>query len=602
MKNWKVAKKLLFSFGTLLVVILTLVCLSFVGVGNIIRQYQNFYAENYQGESNLYNLRLQMNLAVKNVALAVSATTDEEKNQFLSKAKEYAENTNKVLSWFETEYKGDKTVVLEYKNAIADAAKDRDNIEKLLSDDTDASYQKSVVVLEQYSEKADKAGALLAKMAQNLEESSVQRYEYAMRWKTTLYTIMVASLLIGTLIVRTMRKKMTKAILVPLKEIEETLVSASQGKLDVNVTYESKDEFGNVANSMRTFLESTSFLMKDQIHMMEEMSNGNFKIKSMDEKMYINDFTVLLKAMEQIKVRLSDTFSQIYEVAEQVASSSEQVSCGAQNLAQGATEQASSVEELAASMNEVSRQIESTAKISKRSNKDTLHIQKEADESNKNMQQMLAAMSDISENSIEISKIVKTIEDIAFQTNILSLNAAVEAARAGAAGKGFAVVADEVRNLANKSAEASKSTSALIERSLHSVERGKEITDKTATSLKEVIDNIHMVAESINRIAEDASTQANSVAQIHIGIDQIAGVVQTTSATSEESAASSEELSGQAQVLKELLSKFQWEDNNTTYATPMAQSMPTMEYANAPVPEYAPTVDISKQNMSSDKY
>lgn len=305
---------------------------------------------------------------------------------------------------------------------------------------------------------------------------------------------------------------MTKAILVPLKEIEETLVLASQGRLDVNVTYESKDEFGNVANSMRTFLEGISFLMKDQIHMMEEMSNGNFKIKSMNEKMYINDFTVLLKAMEQIKVRLSDTFSQIYEVAEQVASSSEQVSCGAQNLAQGATEQASSVEELAASINEVSRQIESTAKISERSNKDTLHIQKEADESNKNMQQMLAAMSDISENSMEISKIVKTIEDIAFQTNILSLNAAVEAARAGAAGKGFAVVADEVRNLANKSAEASKSTSALIERSLHSVERGKEITDKTATSLKEVIDNIHMVAESINRIAEEASTQANAVA------------------------------------------------------------------------------------------
>ncbi len=602
MKNWKVAKKVLFSFGTLLVVILTLVCLSFAGVGSIVKQYQNFYAENYQGESNLYNLRLQMNLAVKNVALAVSANTDEEKNKFLSKAKEYAESANKVLSWFEAEYRGDKTVVLEYKNAIADAAKDRDNIEKLLSDNSEASYQKSIVVLEQYSEKTDKAGVLLAKMAQNLEENSVQRYEYVMNWKTTLYIIMVASLVIGTLVVRIMRRKMTKAILVPLKEIEETLVLASQGRLDVNVTYESKDEFGNVANSMRTFLEGISFLMKDQIHMMEEMSNGNFKIKSMNEKMYINDFTVLLKAMEQIKVRLSDTFSQIYEVAEQVASSSEQVSCGAQNLAQGATEQASSVEELAASINEVSRQIESTAKISERSNKDTLHIQKEADESNKNMQQMLAAMSDISENSMEISKIVKTIEDIAFQTNILSLNAAVEAARAGAAGKGFAVVADEVRNLANKSAEASKSTSALIERSLHSVERGKEITDKTATSLKEVIDNIHMVAESINRIAEEASTQANAVAQIHIGIDQIAGVVQTTSATSEEGAASSEELSGQAQVLKELLSKFQWEDNNATYDAPRAQSMPKMEYANATVSEYVPTVDISKQNMSSDKY
>ncbi len=607
MKNWKVAKKLLVSFSTLLIVILVMAGLSFLGVGNIAKQYQNFYAESYQGESNLYKLRLEMNLTVKNVALAVNAITNDQEEEFLKKASEYAKNVNSILDWFETEYKGDKTIVSEYKNVILDAAKDRATIEKLLREDTNESFEKATMILEGYSQKADQAGALLQKMADNLVQSSIQRYQTAMRWKTILYIVMVAAFFISVIIVRILRKRMTNAILIPLEEVDAALVSMSEGNLDVQVTYESKDEFGSMANTMRAFLQNISFLMKDQIKMMDDMSKGDFQTKSMNEKMYVKDFSALLKSTKQIKSRLGDAFSQIYEVAEQVAASSDQVSCGAQNLAQGATEQASSVEELAASMNEVSRQIESTAQISERSNKDTLHIQEEADESNNNMQQMLAAMSDISENSIEISKIVKTIEDIAFQTNILSLNAAVEAARAGAAGKGFAVVADEVRNLANKSAEASKSTSALIERSLHSVERGKEITDKTAASLKEVIDNIHTVAESINRIAEDASTQANSVSQIHIGIDQIAGVVQTTSATSEESAASSEELSGQAQVLKELLSQFKWE-NSTKSTTPMTQSMPTMDYADIPAPEYnqtmeyKPTVSMSNQNMSSDKY
>ncbi len=601
LKNWKVAQKLFFSFGILLLIILAMAGQSYLSIGNIANQYDNFYQENYQGESNLYNLRLQMNMIVKNVGLAVSANTESEEKQFLKTASDHASNVNELLQWFETVYTGDTTKVEEYRKMITEAAQYRGEIERLLSQKTDEAYKKSSDVLEVYSKKTDQADALLEAMATDLQANSLQRYEEAMHWKSVFYILMVVCVLIGVVIVCIMRKKITKAILEPLQEMEATVVSMSEGNMDVNMTYESKDEFGVVANSMRTFVTNVTELIQDQIHIMEDMSKGDFQTKSKKEHLYVNDFSVLLKAIEEIKSKLGNTFSQIYEVADQVAASSDQVSCGAQNLAQGATEQASSVEELAASMNEVSRQIENTAQISERSNRDTLHIREEADESNQNMQQMLAAMSDISENSVEISKIVKTIEDIAFQTNILSLNAAVEAARAGAAGKGFAVVADEVRNLANKSAEASKSTSDLIERSLISVERGKQITDKTANSLKEVIENIHVVAESINRIAEDASTQANSITQINIGIDQIAGVVQTTSATSEESAASSEELSGQAQVLKELLSQFQWEnsDKKVSYAKP--QSTPVDV---APMQEYTPSVNTFTQgvNMQSDKY
>lgn len=269
-----------------------------------------------------------------------------------------------------------------------------------------------------------------------------------------------------------------------------------------------------------------------------------------------DEIGTLAKAFSKMADNLNEVISNIASASEQVASGSKQISDSSMALSQGATEQASSIEQLTASVEEISAQTKQNADNAIQANHLAETARTNAAKGNSQMKDMLNSMDEINESSKNISRIIKVIDDIAFQTNILALNAAVEAARAGQHGKGFAVVAEEVRNLAARSANAAKETTAMIEGSITKVAEGTKIANQTAEALNEIVEGITKVANLVGDINVASNEQSAGVSQINQGIMQVSEVVQTNSATSEETAAASEELAGQAELLKDQVSRF----------------------------------------------
>ncbi|MEG6523228.1 HAMP domain-containing methyl-accepting chemotaxis protein [Desulfotomaculum sp. 1211_IL3151] len=296
---------------------------------------------------------------------------------------------------------------------------------------------------------------------------------------------------------------------------------------------------------------------------LEQMAQGNFQVSVTGN--YKGDYTVIKDAVNNLINSFNEVLGNINSSAEQVAAGAGQVSESSMALSQGAAEQASSVEQLTASLEEISSQTNQNAENANQANQlaDTARLN--AMQGNEQMQQMQKAMVEINDASGNISKIIKVIDEIAFQTNILALNAAVEAARAGQHGKGFAVVAEEVRNLAARSANAAKETTEMIEGSIKKVEDGTRIANATATALNNIVGDISKVANLVNDIAVASGEQATGISQVNQGVIQVSQVVQTNSATSEESAAASEELSSQAQVLKEMVSRFKLRKSSSSW-------------------------------------
>jgi methyl-accepting chemotaxis protein len=313
-------------------------------------------------------------------------------------------------------------------------------------------------------------------------------------------------------------------------------------------------DYRKIVEGVNMTLDLVITPINEIIDIFKRLAEGDLTIRMAGD--YKGDFDILKTALNESLEAISDTLGQINNAVEQVAEGSVQVSQASQALSQGATEQAASLEEITSSTTEISSQTRQNTENALRMNSLAREAQENAEKGNKQMKELVSAMSDINTSAEEIKKIVKTIDDISFQINLLALNANVEAARAGKYGKGFAVVAEEVRNLAVRSANSVKDTTRMVEEALTNIQKGNAIVDGTAIQLDEIVGGAGQVSTLADEVATAGREQTQGLEQISLGLNQIDQVTQSNTASAEESASASEELSSQAQQVKAMLSRF----------------------------------------------
>lgn len=564
MKNLKISQKLIVGYATILVMMLVIVFFSTSILGSLSTIIDNLYHSAVNNVMLSSNVNAYTQEGAKNMLHAIGKPDDRDYVQgYFDKAKEALDSAKENLDALKegvTKEESKKLVeIMEGAYAkIIDSATDFKN--RLLEGDLEATITEfdndMMPNIQELYLSSQKVNDIALEIADDDFDQSISYVNYG---RIILIAVTAAAVIVSIILAT----YITKLIVVGVNEVSSAALKMSKGDFNISITYQSKDEIGEMAKDMRLLSDKTKAIIDDIIYILAELEEGNLTVTSKDASIYIGNYEKIIKSIRAFRLGLNETMQKVTVSSDQVASGSEQVALGAQSLSQGATEQASSIEELAAEISVVSDIIKSNAAKANDASESNTDATRKLDMAKNELNALAEAIKEISQSSEHTKKIINTIEDIAFQTNILALNAAVEAARAGSAGKGFAVVAEEVRNLAGKSAEAAKNTTTLIEGTVSAIERGRELADRAVVEMNETAEASQKVLTINVEISQAANTAAESMNQISSSVEQISSVVQTNSATAEQSAAASEQLSGQSQILKELTSQFQF--LNETY-------------------------------------
>lgn len=557
LNDMKINKRLMLSY---LVVLSMLVVGIIVSISNLVSiggKIEKFYEHPFKVSAAANTINASFEGMQKAVFRALSTEDQAITAEAIQDAKNAATIIQENMSTVSDLFLGDHVIVDSLQASLTKLAPMREEVLNMASQNHNkeaAAYMEAnnipVIMeaqtyLDELINTADESGLALIDEVQGLQALAV----------VVLIILGAFSVVVSLLFA----KVITDSIKNPVSELETIAQNLATGKLDAEaITYEAKDELGILAASMKKSMNILRVIIQDMSYLTAEVAKGNFTVKTKADTSYVGDYRPLLLAMRDMNTNLSSTISQINDSSDQVSMGSSQMAESAQSLAEGATEQAGAVEELNATIEDVANMAKMTADDTKKAAEEVNGSVQRADVSRQKMKELTQAMDRIDATSKEIGNIIAEIEDIASQTNLLSLNASIEAARAGEAGKGFAVVADQIGKLASDSAKSASNTRDLIMKTLDEIKTGNAITNDASTAFEEIIEDIERFSKIAEDTSEKSSEQYGSLQQIKEGIEQISSVVQNNSATAEETSATSEELAAQAENLKGLVSHFRF--------------------------------------------
>lgn len=554
LRNMKMKKKLMLCIRSIAILFLAAVLITFMGSTRIKYNYQGFYEGTYLSAEYVRNLSENIQKIGKNILWATNTEDESLTQERIGIALDVIKQMQTDQAALKETFK-DQALLGELERASAAMETIGSQVIAF------AGNNQNEEALALFDKEFSTAQQQLEQVLDNIK-AAVDK-EADTEFTSSQYLALVVFLLVLVLTVfcvfssLSLEKALLRSILEPVEELENAAAKLAAGDLDITIKYTAEDELGQLAGSFRETCRNLQLVIGDLKQMMEQLRDGNFRADSQCPESYVGDFHFIYTNLEDMVDQLSEVMGQITVASEQVALGSSQMAENAQALAEGATDQAGAVEELTATIGNMTSEAQNSAEYAASAFGKAEEYRRQADTGNQEMEELARAMERITVSSQEVQNIIGEIEDIASQTNLLSLNASIEAARAGEAGRGFAVVADQIGKLAASSGESAVRTRELIQKTLEEVAAGATMTERTKNAFNQIVSGIEALAEASRQSSETSTAQVAAMDQVERGIEQISGVVQSNSAAAQETSASSEELSAQAATLNELMGRFQ---------------------------------------------
>lgn len=554
LKDKKVKEKLNYTFSVTLIFLIVCIVISLIGLFFISTRVKTFYQISYNNVKLANQSQSNLQEGAKNMLHACLIDDDSETQRRLKMAQDSFDNMTAMLEELsQTSFAEDELFETTLGNM--------DQINSLF------------IAFESFSRMHDSKSAfavynikylsLFAQMAGNI--STVEEIEDAHAAgmyhtaNVIKYICIILEVLLGAISVFfgiNLSKFLAGMLNDSIGELKESAAEMTKGNFDIEITFESQDELGELADAMRSMISDTRIIISDTSGMLEEMADCNFNIHAKLADRYVGIYENLLQSIRKLNYRLSETLRNISDASGQVSTGAFQLAQNAQALAAGATDQADAIEQLTETVENITNIATESAKSQEEAAENVNTVAKEAAKGKEEISRLLEAMERITNTSKEIENITVSIEEIADQTNLLSLNASIEAARAGESGRGFAVVADQIGKLAADSAQSAANTRELIAKSLTEIDNGNIITQNTAQVLEEVLNSMNEVQEIVKNASRASQSQAEMLKDISQNIEEISSVVQSNSASAEENSATSEQLTSQSDTMNSMIAEF----------------------------------------------